>query len=174
MTSKAPATPDYLARRLARIRWPTGVPAAAPSPRSRLHLVATCRAELEWATERWRAEARDVDEWACRFGPHPSEAGRLPHEMAAAALVNAHLHVDVENARLRDLGLTLRAQREAALDHTQDAAYRACWAEQAEASLGEYRRHRLRRQLAWRCFRAAADRYQRLRAFLESGDSLAA
>lgn len=166
-----PAAPsDYLARRLARIRWAGN----APAPHSRLHLVATCRAELEWAAERWRAETRDVDEWACRFGPHPSEASRLRHEMAAAAVVNAHLHVDVENARLRDLRLTLRAQREAALDAAQDTAYRACWAEHAEASLDAWRRHRLRRQIAWRCFRAAADRYRRLRAMLDGGDSLAA
>ena len=164
-----PAPADFIARRLARIRW-TG---EVPGPHSRLHLVALCRAELEWAADRWRAEAGEVDEWACRLGPHPSEASRLPHEAAAAAVVNAHLHVDVENARLRDLKGQLRGQRTAALDTGQDAAYRASWAEQAEASLAEYRRHRRRRRMAWQLFRAAADRYRALRAAV-AGASLAA
>ena len=167
--SRHPAPADFIARRLARIRW-TG---EVPGPYSRLHLVALCRAELEWAADRWRAEAGEVDEWACRLGPHPSEASRLPHEAAAAVLVNAHLHVDVENARLRDLKGQLRGQRTAALDTGQDAAYRACWAEQAEASLADYRRHRLRRRIAWQLFRAAADRYRALRAAI-AGASLAA
>lgn len=168
--SRRPAPADFIARRLARIRWI----GETPGPRSRLHLVALCRAELEWAADRWRAEAGDIDEWACRFGPHPSEASRLPHETAAAAVVNAHLHVDVENARLRDLKGQLRAQRAAALDAGQDAAYRASWAEQAETSLDEYRGHRLRRRMAWQLFRAADERYRVLRAAIGTGSSLAA
>jgi hypothetical protein len=80
MQQRLAAPSDYLARRLARIRWAGDTPAR----HSRLHLVATSRAELEWAADRWRAEARDVDEWACRFGPHPSEASRLAHDMACA------------------------------------------------------------------------------------------
>lgn len=165
-----PAPADFIARRLARIRWI----GEAPGPHARLHLVALCRAELEWAADRWRAEAREVDEWACRLGPHPSEASRLPHEAAAATVVNAHLHVDVANARLRDLKGRLRAQRAAALDAGQDAAYRACWAEQADASLEEYRGHRLRRRIAWQLFRAAAGHYRALRAAIGTGSSLAA
>ena len=54
---RAPAPADYIARRLARIQWIGDV----PGPHSRLHLVARCRAELEWAADRWRAEAGDVD-----------------------------------------------------------------------------------------------------------------
>lgn len=170
LETRLPAPADFIARRLARVRW-AGTP---PGSRSRLHLVALCRAELEWAADRWRAAAGDVDEWACRFGPHPSEPSRLPHEAAAAAVVNAHLHVDVENARLRDLKRQLRAQRFAALDAGQDAVYRACWAEQAEASLEEYRGHRLRRRIAWRLFRAAAERYRVLRAAIGTGSTVAA
>ena len=52
----------------------------------------------------------------------------------------------------------------------EDADYRACQAEKAEASLAEYR---LRRRIAWRLFRATADRYRTLRAAI-AGTSLAA
>ena len=146
MTSKAPATPDYLARRLARIRWPTGVPAGARSPRSRLHLVATCRAELEWATERWRAEARDVDEWACRFGPHPSEAGRLPHEMAAAARQRTG------RPRLGDLQQLGQPQPAAAAQRHQLGSDQSQWRAGQQFPLDGIHHHALRRPAKRRPF----------------------
>jgi hypothetical protein len=123
--------------------------------------VETCRAELEWAVAEWRLQAGDPD--VGTPGPHPSEEGRLPHERAAARVVNCHLHVDVAQWRLRELVPRLRRQRAAALDAERPESHRLHWANAAIGTLDDVRGHLARRRLAWRCFLVAAADYRRLK-----------
>jgi hypothetical protein len=159
---RRPADPAFLARRLAAIAW-----REPPSPR--LRLVETCRAELEWAVAEWRWLSSDADDkgW---WGPHPSEAWRLPHEQAAARVVNCHLHLDVAQFRLGALVPRLRSQRAAALRLDQSASYRRRWADAAAGTERDVRDYLGRRRLAWRCFRAASADYLRLKAMIGNGN----
>ena len=119
---RQPAPLSFLARRVAAIAW-----LAPPRPGARRWLVETCRAELEWERADWRRlGGLDHD----GFGAHPSEAWRLPHEVAAARLVNCHLHVDGTAAQLRELDDRLAHQQRAASDAGQSASYRARWAKE--------------------------------------------
>ena len=168
---RQPAPNDTLARRIAAIDW------QGPPPRegSRWWLVETCRAELEWAAAQWRRFDPAADsEPIPRHGPHPAEAWRLPHELEAARLVNAHLHVDGANARIRELLARLPAQRAAAADLAQSEAWRAGWRIRAVACEGELREMLGQRRRAWRAFLAAASHYRRLRAALATGSKAAA
>ena len=151
---RQPAPPSFVARRLAcSAGW------EAPSPRALL--VETCRAELEWAVAEWRLLAGDPDYRGA--GPHPSEQWRLPHERAAARVVNCHLHLDVAQWRLAELVPRLRRQRAAALDTDRPESHRLHWANAAVGTVGDVRCHLARRRLAWRCFLVAAADYRRLR-----------
>jgi len=158
---RRPADPDFIARRLAAIDWRD-----PPSPRVRL--VATCRAELEWAVAEWRWLANDPADRG--WGPHPSEQWRLPHERAAARVVNCHLHLDVAEARLRELVPKLRRQRASAGRKDQDAVRALYWADAAvntESDIGDYL---TRRRLAWRCFLLASADYLRLKSLIVKSD----
>jgi hypothetical protein len=162
---------DFLERRLEAIDW-RGAP---PRKGSRWWLVETCRAELEWAEADWRRLGGDAVELSRpgRYcGPHPAEACRLPHEEAAARLVNCHLHVDVETWRMRELLRRLPGQRQAAADPTQSAAYRASWTAGAAGTIADLGDHRQRRSQAWRAFLAAASLYCRLRAALDVSSTI--
>jgi len=130
--------------------------------------VETCRAELEWAVAEWRLLAGDPDNGRSYdrvSGPHPSEEGRLPHERAAARVVNCHLHLDVAQWRLAELVPRLRRQRAAALDDGRPESHRLYWADAARATATDLGAYLVRRRLAWRCFLVAAADYRRLRAF---------
>ena len=170
LSLRFPASADFLARRLRAIGW-RGTP---PREGSRGWLVARCRAELEWAEADWRRLGGDAIELppprprpGRHAASHPAEQYRLPHEAAAARLVNCHLHVDVETWRLRELLRRLPAQRRAAGDPTQDEAYRASWTAVATGTIADLRSHRARRAQAWRAFLAAASFYCRLRAAID-------
>jgi hypothetical protein len=136
--------------------------------------VESCRAELEWAVAEWRLLAGDTEDYGRShvygrsnvrdFGSHPSEEWRLPHERAAARVVNCHLHLDVAQSRLAELVRRLRRQRAAALDHGRPEAHRLQWADAAAATTGDMRGYLARRRLAWRCFLGAAADYRSLRA----------
>ncbi len=154
---RQPAPPSFVARRLACIAW-----RRAPSPR--LWLVETCRAELEWAVAEWRLLAGDPETGS--HGSHPSEEWRLPHERAAARVVNCHLHLDVAQWRLAELVPRLRRQRAAALDHGRPESHRLYWADAAAATAGDIGAYLVRRRLAWRCILVAAAEYRRLRGVI--------
>ena len=115
----------------------------------------------------WRLLAGDPE---CRGpGPHPSEQWRLPHERAAARVVNCHLHLDVAHWRLAELVPRLRRQRAAALDRGRPESDRLHWANAAAATAGDLRGYLATRRLAWRCFLVAAADYRRLRPNEASG-----
>lgn len=161
---RQPADASFLARRLAVIAWREGT----PSPRSRTWLVETCRAELEWADAEWRHLAGDAGERT--GGADPSQAWRLPHEHAAARVVNCHLHLVTDVWRLRELGPRLRRQRRDATDETLEPAQRLYWANAAARTLEDYRHHLVRRRLAWRCFLVAAAEYHRLKTLMKKAN----
>jgi len=163
---RRPAPADFLARRLAAIDWRDGI----PETNSRWALVETCRAELEWVDAEWRRLGGDAATPRSRSnqGPHPAESLRLPHEHAAARLVNCHLHVDVSGWRIRTLARRLPAQRRAARDEAQSVSYRAAWINAAAGTLSDLQDYRRRRALAWRAFLAAATEYRHLRAQMEA------
>src|SRR5476651_1742760 len=169
LSLRLPAPTDFLARRLDAIDW-RGAP---PREGSRWWLVETCRAELEWAEADWRRLGGDAVE-PSRSRPHPAEACRLPHEEAAARLVNCHLHVDVEAWRIHELLRRLPGQRQAAGDPAQSAAYRAAWTAVATGTIADLGGHRRRRAQAWRAFLAAAALYCRRRAALDRPSARAA
>jgi hypothetical protein len=164
---RRPAPAAFLARRRASTDW-TKWGMAAPAEGSRRWLVETCRAELDWAEAEWRQLTGDALGLP-RHGPHPAEALRLPHEQAAARLVNCHIHLDLERRAIGDLVRRLRRQREAAADRAQGDGYRREWTARAEASARALRACRERRAVAWRAFRAAVGRYRELRAAVEEG-----
>ncbi len=155
---RQPASPSFVARRLACIAW-----RGAPSPR--LWLVETCRTELEWAVAEWRLLAGDPETES--HGSHPSEEWRLPHERAAARVVNCHLHLDVAQWRLAELVAKLRRQRAAALDGGRPESHRLYWAEAADATVIDLRGYLVRRRQAWRCFLVAAAVYRRLKGAID-------
>ncbi len=142
-----------------------------PRRGSRRWLVETCRAELEWERADWR-RLGGVDNDG--LGAHPSEAWRLPHEVAAARLVNCHLHVAVEAVRHRDLRRWLPQQQSAAIDEMQSASYRADWAEVAARTKADATTYRRRLCRALRGFRAAASHYRQLRAAIDAAVPMAA
>jgi hypothetical protein len=157
---RQPAPLSFLARRVAAIAWPEPL-----RPASRRWLVEICRAELEWERADWRRLGGiDPD----GFGAHPCEAWRLPHEVAAARLVNCHLHVDGAAWRLRELGRWLPQQDRAATDAGQSQDYRADWAEAAARTKAEVTAYRGRLRRALRAFRSAASHYRQLRAAIDA------
>jgi hypothetical protein len=172
---RAAALPGFLHRRiLAEVGPHDGLPAVG----SLRWAVAICRAEIDWSVADWRRldplDPGPLDPGPLDPGPrkdgwgsHPSETYRLPHEQAAAAVLNAASHLQPTSWRLRELKRRLRAQRIAAADGALSEAHRLDWMERAEDSALEWRalwalRHRqmaaLARALtAYRSARAAVD-----------------
>jgi hypothetical protein len=145
LSLRQPAPSEFLARRVARILWLTP---ATP----RALLVETCRAELEWAVAEWRSIAGDPD--IRRGDSHPAERWRLPHEHAAARVVNCHLHVDVFESLLR----ACHARRRAGIGPQRCK-------EESETASG----YRARRGQAWRCYLEAAADYRAVRLPMSQG-----
>lgn len=130
-----------------------------PGLGARRRLVEACRAELGWAREDWlriaaslglTADPRDRRADGGDGGGFVWEAARLPHELAAARLLNVWGHLHPIEYRLREAIARAKAQRAAGWDATatrEDVAW--------------YRRER--RKLL-QAFLAAADDYRRQRA----------
>ncbi len=167
---RRPAPPDFLERRRAVVDW-NRWGCATPGEGSRGWLVETCRAELEWVEAEWRRLGGDPFEVSRDRqhpdGPHPSEALRLPHEQAAARLVNCHLHADGAERQIRDAIRRLKAQRKAARDATQGRSYRDGWARIAAETEKDLVHHRGQRAGKWRAFLAATVQYRDLRRALD-------
>ena len=118
--------------------WLAAQPHPALDPRRRL--VETCRAELVWARADWLEAAGTAEGWpeAC-----------LPHEQAAARLVELWGHLHPLEDRLRKGLARLRARR------------RAGWPWQS--TLADVQRLRHVRRALWRAFLAAAQDYRERR-----------
>ena len=116
-------------------------------------LVEACRSELVWAREDWLRIAGQLGLAADPSERHDDsfvwEAARLPHERAAARLLNVWGHLHPVEHRLREAIARVRAQRAAGWDATaslEDVA----WYHQERRKLvqtfleaaAEYRRQR--------------------------------
>ncbi len=140
-----------------RLPAPTGcLIDRTPGLGARRRLVDACRTELAWAREDWLRIAASLglaaDPHARRDDGLVWEAVRLPHEVAAARLLNVWGHLHPMEYRLRAAIVRAKARRAAGWDATatlEDVAW--------------YRRER--RKLA-QAFHQAASEYRRQRAKL--------
>ena len=92
----------------------------APDIGARRRLVEACRGELAWAREDW---LRVASELGLPADPHERlddgliwEAAHLPHEHAAARLLNVWGHLHPVEHRLREAIARVRAQHAAGRD----------------------------------------------------------
>jgi hypothetical protein len=139
---RMPAPGDWLAARV------------GPPTRERGAALARCRAELDWAAVDGSALVASLgmaDPGPMRRGPALWEAARLPHEAAAARLLNVWGHLHPMEWRIRELILRLRAQR--SNEHEGD------WAERAAGTLADLQWYRGERCRLWRAWLAAAADY---------------
>lgn len=168
LPGRRPADPAFLARRLLAIRWPQERP---PAEGSRIWLVETCRAELDWSLADWRRLGGDPGRPSA-WGPDPWEEARLPHENLAARLLNTHGHLIAGETRIRELWRCLPGQRRAARAVSQSADYRQDWTEAAAANQGDLRRLLVERRRALRIFRDLAAQYTDARRALHAPASI--
>lgn len=169
LATRRPACAGYLARKVLSIDWVKfGQP--VPPTHSQAWLLEACRAELDWARADWR-RMTGADETlrhdAAYDGAHPSEAKRLPVEVAAARVLNAWGHVHVEIGRIRDALAGLRRARKAAADAEQSDAYRESWAQGAAFIAADLRALLAYRRRAWPVFVQAAREYRAARAAID-------
>jgi hypothetical protein len=113
-----------------------------PNLGERARLIEACRAELVWARADGLALAAEDDGWQDLL---------LPHERAAARLLDLWGDLHPLEHRLREGLRRLRAQR------------RAGWPN-AAATLADLQRYRIARRALLRAFLAAAADYRRQRA----------
>ena len=154
------ALPGFLARRLLRMTTP-------PLPGTRAHLVETCRAELDWSVADWKRINPYWNGWD-HEAADMAEAHRLPHERAAARLVNAHGHLDTIEHCARRVLQRIPGQRAAASRMDQSAEYRASWQISLTGSLAELDNYKGQLRRALVAYRKAGREYRRLRAEIDS------
>ena len=125
-----------------------------PGLGARRRLVEACRAELAWARDDWQRIAASLGLAADPRERHDDgfvwEAVRLPHELAAARLLNVWGHLHPVEYRLHEAIVRAKAQRAAGWNIAGTLE-----------DIGWYRRER--RKLA-RAFHDAAAEYRRQRA----------
>lgn len=159
---RCPAPPDFLARKTIAGRRIT----------DRGCLIEACRAELAWAVSDWIRLAGTGANHDVRYdGPHPAEAHRLPHERAAAAVLNVWGHLHPIECRIHDLARrptgTLRAQRTAAAADRYSEPQRYAWARRAEATLDDLRWYLTERRKHAGRFSVAVSDYRTARAAID-------
>lgn len=159
---RRPALPGFLARKVIASGRTTG----------RACLVEACRAELAWSVADYvRLAGTGANHDARYDGAHPAEAGRLPHERAAAAVLNVWGHLHPIECRIHDLTRrptgTLRAQRQAAAADRYSEPQRYAWARRAEATLDDLRWYLAERRKLVVRFNAVAADYRETRAAVD-------
>lgn len=150
------ALPGFIVRKLFDAKAPAG----------RRTTIEACRAELAWsAIDFNRITDHRFMSHDCRYdgAVHPSEAYRMPHEQAAARVLNAWGHVHVAEQRIRELSLTRRSQIEAANDATQSNAYRNGWAVAAGHTVHELAEQLKRLRVTYPIFLKAIRAYREAR-----------
>lgn len=162
LDGRRPALPGFLARKAI----------ASGRTSARAQLIETCRAELAWSVADWiRLSGTGANHDARYDGPHPAEAHRLPHERAAATVLNVwgHLHPierSIHDLTRRPTG-TLRAQRQAAAADRYTESQRYDWARRAEATLDDLRWYWAERRKLMGRFWVAAAEYRTARTVVE-------
>lgn len=123
-----------------------------PAPASFIaagRLVDQCHAELAWSlTDYTRIAGIGQDDG----GPHPSQFFQLPHEKAAATLLNVWGHLHPVEARAAVVAERMVAQRAAG------------WTDRAAGSLADLRFYLAERRKLRATFDAAAAAYRAARA----------
>lgn len=156
------ALPGFLARSILRIDWLDGV----PDPWSLRWVIETCRAELAWSVANWRKlnpDWRGFDHEAVAL----SEPWRLPHERAAAKVLNAWGHVHLPTGEWHEVKARLRAQLKAAADTRQSLPYRLQWLKRGADTRSELDDCRDRRRKAWPALLEAIAEYRAARAEID-------
>lgn len=158
---RKPALPGFLFRSIGRINWIEGV----PDVWSLRWILEACKAELVWSRSDYDRVSRGVysDRVDMYDGPHPEQCHRLPHERMAARVLNAWGHAGDGSYRIRELILTLKAQRGAANDDTQNDAYRSAWLGVSKTTERQIADLWKRRREAWTVLLAAMRAYRALR-----------
>jgi hypothetical protein len=115
-------------------------------------LVKACRAELDGALNDWCRLNPNVMHDVRTMGPHPSEACRLPHEHAAANVLNIWGHLHPVEVRTIECASRLIAQRKAG------------WTGRAADTLKDLRWYLADRVKLRASFHAAVSEYLKARA----------
>jgi hypothetical protein len=159
LACRRPALPGFLA--------PKAIASGRTSARAQL--IETCRAELAWSVADYiRLAGTGANHDARYDGPHPADPHRLPHERAAATVLNVWGHLHPIERSIRDLTRrptgTLRAQRQAAAADRYSESQRYDWARRAESTLDDLRWYLAERRKLARKFAMAATDYRAARA----------
>lgn len=150
LSGRRPALKGFIIRRLF----------AANVRTARQAIIEACKAELAWSVAHYTRLYGHVSHDARYDGPHPAESYRLPHEHAAARVLNAWGHLHPTEWRVRENLKVLRSQIEA-------AAMMPSWGPRADATRDTLRLLLADRARQAKAFFAAVERYRRLRAELE-------
>ncbi len=135
-------------------------------------LVETCRAELDWSIADWK---RITPRWRGFDHEAASESVpfRLPHEAAAARVLNCWGHLHPVEYRIRENLTLIRAQLKAAdALSSYSEAHRADWAQRAERTRAYMRLILTDRRKAAKAFFAAVAEYRRLRTEIDAKETV--
>lgn len=127
---------------------------ASDAATERARIIDACRAELAWATRRYRLSCAGV--FTHRPFDHELEqdaaAHRMPHEKAAAVVLGCWGHLHPIEWRIRACILRLRAQRANG------------WHANALGTINDIRAYWLQRRAVSKAFHRAVKAYQAARA----------
>lgn len=140
----------------------------------RAHMVEACKAELDWSIADWsRLTGFSGLSHDYRDGAHPADIHRLPHERAAATVLNCWGHLHPTEWRIREIIKTLRAQRKAAAANRYSEDQRYAWGRKAEATRDDLRLYVEDHRRQTKLFFAAVAEYRALRSKLDISDVVA-
>jgi hypothetical protein len=160
--ARQPALPGFIVRKLF----------AANVTGERATVIEACKAELAWASADWLRIAVRRLAWDHEI-EQDAAAHRLPHERAAARVLNCWGHLHPTEHELRKLICRLRIQRKASVDWRKGPDYTAAWAIRAtmtEHDIRGYWRDRRRQRAA---FNAAVAAYRAAREMLGTMENAA-
>jgi hypothetical protein len=151
LTGRKPALRGFIVRRIF----------AAGAKTARHTVIEAARAELAWSEADWARMTGHSRLHDYREGPHPAETYRLPHEWAAARVLNAWSHLHPVEHRIHANVAVLRSQ-------IKTAAMIPSWGKRAESTRETLRRLVADRRRLAAAFFAETANYRHLRAGLEA------